>query len=191
MLSNAFRTLTVNVKSKVFNQHQALFHLASINRNESNSTTPSQPAEEQSAPTAADLKLLQDKLSKCENDLLDFKDRYMRALAEAENTRIRMGKQVDDAKIYGIQGFCKDLLEVADILNLAIVNTDPKRNETEAANEQLLSMFNGLVMTEKCLLKIFSKHGLAQIVPNEGDKFNPNFHEAIFRVPLAGKTPGI
>ncbi len=195
MLANTARSLLINMKPQVSFNAKMLFHLSGLKLDE----TKTSPANEETSqatpaagPSASEFKELQEKLAKCENQVIDFKDRYMRALAETENTRIRLGKQIDDAKIYGIQGFCKDLLEVADILNLAIVNTDPKKNSEseQPASEQLQSMYNGLVMTEKCMLKIFSKHGLSQIIPNDGDKFNPNFHEAIFRVPLPGKTSG-
>ena len=50
-------------------------------------------------------------------------DKYKRALAEMENVRQRLQRQVDDAKIFGIQAFCKDLLEVADTLQRAVENT--------------------------------------------------------------------
>ena len=195
MLASTARSLLINIKPKVSLNSKLLFHLSGLQPNETKAPSESEQtaaeAPQAAGPSASEL---QEKLSKCENQLNDFKDRYMRALAETENTRIRLSKQIDDAKIYGIQGFCKDLLEVADILNLAIVNTDPKKNtesEQPANSEQLESMYNGLVMTEKCMLKIFSKHGLSQIIPSDGDKFNPNLHEAIFRVPLPGKTSGI
>ena len=131
-----------------------------------------------------------------ETEAKDFKDKYMRALAETENIRSRMIKQVDDAKIFGIQGFCKDLLEVADVLNLAIENTNPNKKPKEESVssqshvEQLNSMFNGLVMTEKQLIKIFEKHGLTRISPQKGDLFDPNLHDAIFRVPDADSKSG-
>lgn len=118
-------------------------------------------------------------------------------MAETENTRTRMRKEIDTVKLYGIQGFCKDLLEVADVLNLAIVNTDPSKNAESAESvsldelkSKLKSMHNGLVMTETCLLKIFEKHGLVRIIPKEGDKFDPNLHEAIFRTPMPDKQSG-
>lgn len=91
-----------------------------------------------------------------------------------------MKKQVDDAKLYGIQGFCKDLLDVADILNTA-TTTVPK--ELLDDNPHLKSLYDGLTMTESQLQKVFNKHGLVQISPAEGDKFDPNFHEALFQVP--------
>lgn len=114
-------------------------------------------------------------------------------MAETENTRNRMRKEVENMKIYGIQGFCKDLLEVADVLNLAIVNTDPSKdssNDPTDLKAKLKSMHNGLSMTETCLLKIFEKHGLVRILPKEGEKFDPNMHEAIFRIPIPEKESG-
>merc|ERR1712076_353780 len=64
-------------------------------------------------------KILQDRIAELENEKADMFDKYRRSLADFENLRNRMNKQVADAKIFGIQGFCKDLLEVADILNKA------------------------------------------------------------------------
>lgn len=141
-----------------------------------------------------ELKALQEKLTKCQTEMADFKDRYLRAMAETENVRVRMLKQVEDAKSFGIQKFCKDLLEVADVLNMAINNTDPSKLSDEELvknpKEHLNSMYKGLVMTEGSLLKIFEKHGLVRINPKEGEKFDPNQHEAIFRVPLPDKESG-
>ena len=108
----------------------------------------------------------------------------MRSLAETENVRQRMRKQVDDAKLYGIQGFCKDLLEVADILQTATVSVP---QEELSSNPHLKDLFDGLTMTETQLQKVFGKHGLVQITPSEGEKFDPNMHEALFQVPTADK----
>lgn len=108
----------------------------------------------------------------------------MRALAETENVRQRMRKQVEDAKIYGIQGFCKDLINVADILGKATESV-PKE-ELTGPNTHLKNLFEGLTMTDSELQKVFSKHGLVKIDPKEGDKFDPFIHEALFEVPITG-----
>ena len=110
----------------------------------------------------------------------------MRSLAESENLRRRMSKQVDDAKQFGIQGFCKDLLEVSDILSRA-VEAVPK-DQLNNSNPHLVSLYEGLNMTDKQLVKVFKKHGLEQIAPKEGDKFDPNFMEALFNVPVKEET---
>ncbi|KAK3094614.1 hypothetical protein FSP39_004070 [Pinctada imbricata] len=96
-----------------------------------------------------------------------------------------MAKQVEDMKKFGIQGFCKDLLEVADILNRA-TDSVPKE-ELNDKNPHLKNLFDGLCMTETQLQKVFGKHGLEKIDPKIGDVFDPNFHEALFQVPTPDK----
>lgn len=108
-----------------------------------------------------------------------FKDKYMRTLAEVENVRRRGQKQVEEAKVFAIQGFCKDLLEVADILDLAVGAV--KKEEAEK-NDALKNLFEGLEMTRTVLENTFTKHGLKKISP-EGEKFDPGMHEAVFEVP--------
>ena len=114
-----------------------------------------------------------------------MQDRYKRSLAETENVRQRLKKQIDDAKLYGIQGFCKDLLEVADILNKA---TEMVPKEQFDSNPELKNLFDGLTMTEAQLNKVFTKNGLVKIDPPPGEKFNPNIHEALFQQPLSGDS---
>ncbi|KAH0948395.1 hypothetical protein HN011_002397 [Eciton burchellii] len=118
-------------------------------------------------------------------DLLE--DKYKRALAEGENIRVRLTKQINDAKLFGIQGFCKDLLDVADVLGKATESV-PK-NEITEKNPHLKNLYEGLVMTEAQLHKIFNKHGLFSLNPLN-DKFNPNEHEALFQQEVEGKEAG-
>jgi len=141
--------------------------------------------------TAALLKKTEELLEKLEVDNKklveerdEIKDKYKRSLAETENVRNRMQKQISDAKIFGIQGFCKDLLEVADILEKAVEAT-PKDNMS--SNQELKDLFDGLTMTETQLLKVFGKHGLTRVDPAAGDKFDPNLHEALFQLPVPDK----
>lgn len=99
-----------------------------------------------------------------------------------------MNKQVEDTKMFGIQGFCKDLLEVADILDQATGTVPAEEMEK---NQHLKSLFEGMAMTNTQLLKVFSKHGLTKVAPEIGEKFDPNFHEALFQVPAPeGKEDG-
>lgn len=113
----------------------------------------------------------------------------MRSLAEAENIRVRMRKQVDDAKLFGIQGFCKELLEVADVLEKATESVP--QEELNDDNPHLKNLYDGLKMTEKELLNVFNRNGLNKIAPADGEKFDPNFHDAQFQVPLQeGMEPG-
>ncbi|XP_013404785.1 grpE protein homolog 1, mitochondrial [Lingula anatina] len=142
-------------------------------------TTESNP-QEHSALLEANAKL--------EKDLKELEDKYKRALAETENVRNRMQKQIHDAKIYSIQGFCKDLLDVADVLNKAgeVVPKDEIHNE----NPHLKNLYEGVILTEKEMLTVFRRHGLEQIAPKEGDKFDPFLHDAQFQIPVPNMEPG-
>lgn len=82
----------------------------------------------------------------------ELDDKYKRALADGENLRVRLTKQIEDAKRFGIQGFCKDLLDVADILGKATESV-PKDELTES-NPHLKTLYEGLRMTESQLHKV-------------------------------------
>lgn len=97
-----------------------------------------------------------------------------------------MEKQIEDVRMFGIQGFAKDLLEIADILEKAIESVDVETVK-KSDNEQFKSLHEGLVMTDAQLQKIFKKNGLEKINPT-GQKFDPNFHEALYQV--KGDKPG-
>lgn len=119
-----------------------------------------------------------------------YKDKYQRSLAEAENIRMRLRKEVDDAKLFGIQSFCKDLLNVADIMNFAVKSVSEEKVLSE--EDQIWKSFHeGVCMTEKELHKVFEHHGLAMLSPDKGDKFNPYDHEALFEVPTPDMEPGL
>uniref|UniRef100_A0AAQ4PFY5 GrpE protein homolog n=1 Tax=Gasterosteus aculeatus aculeatus TaxID=481459 RepID=A0AAQ4PFY5_GASAC len=120
--------------------------------------------------SAAETLLLEEK-SQLEDQLKDMTEKYKRALADTENLRTRTQKMIEDAKLYGIQGFCKDLVEVT------------------TQNPHLKNLFDGLVMTEVQIQKVFIKHGLVKLNP-DGEKFDPYEHEALFHAPVDGKEPG-
>lgn len=99
-------------------------------------------------------------------------------MADGENLRIRLTKQIQDAKIFGIQSFCKDLLEVADTLGHATAAV-PK-DQVNDKNPHLKNLYDGLVMTKNSLNQVFKRHGLEPIEPLN-EKFDPNHHEALFQ----------
>lgn len=113
-------------------------------------------------------------------------DKYRRSIAENDNMRKRLTKQIEDAKIFGIQGFCKDLLEVADVLQKAV--------EAARAEDKKLggSLSGGIELTQTQMHQVFNRHGLTKITPEVGEtKFDPNMHEALFQIPVPDKDPNI
>merc|ERR1711915_42690 len=139
--------------------------------------------EEEAAEVSEAEKALQEQILTLEEKNADLLDKYRRSLADFENLRNRMNKQVSDAKIFGIQGFCKDLLDVADVLNKAISSV-PSSDLQQS--QSLSDLHQGLQLTESQLLKVFGKHGLVQENPL-GEKFDPNKHDALFQIPAPEK----
>ena len=110
----------------------------------------------------------------------------MRALAEMENVRQRMQKQIEEARLFGIQEFAKDIIEVADVLEKATGSVSKKDLE-DNNNLPLASLHDGLKLTEVQLQKVLLKNGLTKI-DEVGNVFDPNIHEALFELP--GEKPG-
>ncbi len=97
-----------------------------------------------------------------------------------ENLRKRTQREVADAKNFAIAGFARDMLGVTDNLRRAIeAVTDEQRQNADPALKNLLE---GVELTEKSMLSTMERHGVRQLAP-EGEKFDPNFHQAMFEVP--------
>ena len=111
-------------------------------------------------------------------------------MAETENVRMRLRKEVNDAKVYGIQSFCKDLLTVADTMKMAVASI-PEDKLTSETDKIWTNFFEGVSLTDKELHKVFERHGLVPLTPKKGDKFDPNEHEALFESPVEGMDPGL
>lgn len=145
------------------------------------------PTAEDTPPEVSEVeKKLMEENQELKAKLDDLMDKYRRSIAESDNMRKRLTKQIDDAKIFGIQGFCKDLLAVADVLNKAIGGVSPEILAKES--QYLKDMHQGLALTESQLLQVFRRHGLEQDNP-VNEKFDPHRHEALFQIPSADQEP--
>ncbi|MTI00292.1 nucleotide exchange factor GrpE [Roseibium sp. RKSG952] len=110
----------------------------------------------------------------------DLKDRALRAIAEMENLRRRTEKELKDTRQYAVAGFARDMLTVSDNLRRALeFLPDEDRKNADAG---IASLIEGVEMTERELLNQLEKNGVKKLTP-EGQKFDPNFHQAMFEVP--------
>ena len=116
-------------------------------------------------------------LAALEAEKSDLKDRLMRALAETENVRRRAEREVKDARTYAIAGFARDMLNVADNIHRAL--DAARQGEQSPAAKALIE---GVELTERDLVATLGRHGVKLLEP-EGQKFDPNFHQAMFEVP--------
>ncbi|WP_204112583.1 nucleotide exchange factor GrpE [Shimia biformata] len=114
----------------------------------------------------------------------ELKDRWMRALAEAENARKRGERARRDAEQYGGSRLARDMLPVYDNMKRAVESITDDQKEASAA------LIEGIELTMRELLNVFGKHGIEVIAPEVGDKFDPQYHEAMFEAPVPGTKSG-
>ena len=114
----------------------------------------------------------------------EYRDRFMRALADAENSRKRADKDRREAENYGGSKMARDLLPVYDNMKRAVEAAGVEQKEAAAA------LIEGVELTMRELLNVFIKHGIQPISPQVGDRFDPQLHQAMFEAPLPGTKAG-
>ena len=116
-----------------------------------------------------------------------LKDRLLRLAAEMENLRKRTEREKAEATLYAASNFARDLLSVADNLSRALQALPS--DERDSAGEIEKNLIAGVEVTERELLNVFQRHGIRRIEA-VGQKFDPNFHQAMFEIPTSEKPPG-
>ena len=114
----------------------------------------------------------------------EFRDRFMRALADAENTRKRGERDRREAEQYGGSRRARDMRAVSDNLKRALEVAD---DETKKVSKALLE---GVELTMRELVSVFKKHGIEPIEPEIGDRFDPRLHQAMFEAPVPDTKAG-
>ncbi|WP_411889477.1 nucleotide exchange factor GrpE [Yoonia sp. SDW83-1] len=114
----------------------------------------------------------------------DFRDKFMRALADAENTRKRADRDRREAENYGGSKLARDMLPVYDNMRRALNSADESEQEVNKA------LLEGVELTMRELISVFKKHGIDPITPEVGDKFDPQLHQAMFEAPVPGTKAG-
>jgi molecular chaperone GrpE len=120
-------------------------------------------------------------------ELAEMKDRALRALADAENTRKRGERERLDASQYAVTRFARDMLQIAD--NFARALAALPQDKLAAADPQVKAVIEGVEVTERQLLSTLESHGVKPI-ETENAKFDPNLHQAVAEVPGEGKPAG-
>jgi molecular chaperone GrpE len=143
--------------------------------------TAAAEAENPTAPEQAD------PVAEARREVADLKDKLLRTLAEMENLRRRTEREVLDARLYGIAAFARDVLAVADNMHRALEAIRPELREN--ADAKVKSLIEGVELTERELLKTLEKNGVKKFSP-QGEKFDPNVHQAMYEVPTSDLPPG-
>ncbi|WP_413717889.1 nucleotide exchange factor GrpE [Silicimonas sp. MF1-12-2] len=124
------------------------------------------------------------RIAELEAERDELKDKWMRALADAENSRKRSERDRREAEQYGGSRLARDMLSVFDNMKRAVESIPVENREANKA------VIEGLELTMRELLNVFRKHGIELISPDVGDKFDPAVHEAMFEAPVPGTKAG-
>jgi molecular chaperone GrpE len=121
----------------------------------------------------------EDPVAAAQREAAEYKDKVLRTLAEMENLRRRTEREVSDARLYGIASFARDVLAVADNMHRALETVGPEVREQ--ADAKVKALIEGVELTERELIKSLEKNGVKKFSP-EGEKFDPNVHQAMYEV---------
>ncbi|KAI9598920.1 Mge1 cochaperone [Syncephalis fuscata] len=132
---------------------------------------------------------LQKQLADKDKQLAEIKNNYLRALAETENVRQQMRRQVEETSQFAIRKFAKDMLDTVDILGMALHSVPKEKLDTSNVDETLKNLHTGVSMTESELLRALKRHGVEPFNPID-EVFDPNLHQANFQAVIPGKKPG-
>lgn len=146
-------------------------------------TAPESQASEQ-AETSVDA--AEDALDQAQKEIGALKDQILRAMAETENTRRRMKKEIDDSQKYAMAGFAKEMLTVADNFRRAL-DAVPK---DKAEDETLKTLIAGVEATERQLLAAFERFGIKK-VDALGQPFDPHLHQVMMEAEDPSKPAGM
>lgn len=127
---------------------------------------------------------LGDIIEQLTNERDEMRDRFMRALADAENARKRGDRDRREAEQYGGAKLSRDLLPVFDNLKRALETATDEQREVSGA------LIEGVELTMKELISVFRKHGIEPVTPEIGEKFDPQLHQAMFEAPVPGTRAG-
>jgi molecular chaperone GrpE len=128
-----------------------------------------------------------DPVAEAKREAAEYKDKVLRTLAEMENLRRRTEREVADSRLYGIANFARDVLAVADNMHRALEAIGPELREQ--GDPKVKALIEGVELTERELLKSLEKNGVRKFSP-QGEKFDPNVHQAMYEVPDAEVPPG-
>jgi molecular chaperone GrpE len=172
-------------KLDIGRNHKQFSDLENVMTDDTNKTGPAEDVVDEAVDDAA---VENEALEQSEPDPVevlkaenaDLRDKFLRLAAEMDNLRRRTEREVKDAKTYSVAGFARDMLAVSDNLRRALeaIPEELKAN----AEAGIAGLIEGVDMTERAMLSALERHGVRKM-DAEGQKFDPNFHQAMFEIP--------
>jgi molecular chaperone GrpE len=148
-----------------------------------------QPAPAEAPPETSPESLLQEangRVQALEAELQETKDKWLRSEAEMANLRARTKREVEEARLYAVQKFAKDVVEAAENLKRGI-DSLPKRTESEP--EIITKLRDGFEGIERSFVGLLERNHITRNDPT-GAAFDANFHQAMAEQETAEHPPG-
>lgn len=124
---------------------------------------------------------LADTVAALEKERDQLKDAVLRALAETDNVRKRANRQIEEARLYAVEKFARDLLNVSD--NLARAVESVPEGSRGLMTDAVKTALEGVELTQKELVSVLARHGVTAIDASPGAAFDPALHQAVTQVP--------
>jgi len=125
--------------------------------------------------------ILAAQVSALEKERDELKNNMLRALAETDNVRKRANRQIEEARLYAVEKFARDLLNVSDNLSRAVESVPPESRGV--MTEAVKTALEGVELTQKELVSVLSRHGVTAIDAAPGSAFDPALHQAVTQIP--------
>ena len=129
---------------------------------------------------------LQEQVARLEEERDSYKDKWLRGEAEMANLRARTKREVEEARLYAVQKFARDVAEAAENLRRGIDSLPPHEPGEPALVTRLREGFEGI---ERSFVALLERNGITAQDP-VGAKFDPNLHEAMSQQPSSELPPG-
>jgi molecular chaperone GrpE len=126
------------------------------------------------------------RIAALETELQETKDKWLRSEAEMANLRTRTKREVEEARLYAVQKFARDVVEAAENLKRGI-DSLPKRTDSEP--EIITKLRDGFEGIERSFVSLLERNGIARVDPT-GAAFDANFHQAMAEQPSTDHPPG-
>lgn len=144
------------------------------------------PIEETALPEEQLLEAPSERITQLEQELQDMRDKWLRSEAEMANLRARTKREVEDARLYAVQKFARDVVEAAENLKRGIDSLPAK---TEAEPELIAKLREGFEGIERSFTGILERNGITRSDPT-GAAFDANMHQAMAEQESHEHPPG-
>jgi len=168
------------IQPRVLEGNSGTFHrLFSSTKSDDSNTEAKNEGTDEETTTETSEEGEMNEVEALKDDIKNYKDQLLRSLAEQENIRRIAKRDVDSARSFSVSSFAKSLLDTSDNLTRAMEAVPEEVRNDPENNAALLTLYEGIQMTDDGLNKAFEKHGLKKFGV-QGEKFDPNKHEALF-----------